>query len=147
MQSLTVPGTLEALAPIRSYIRAAAVVAGLDPKRTYGLTLAADEIATNIITHGYAEAGLSGEITVTARVADGRLVVTLRDHAAPYDPLAQATPDDLDVPLDERAIGGLGVFLAKQNVDAMRYHFHDGQHHTTFIMQLDPGHRQTDEES
>lgn len=137
MEPLTVPGTLDALAPIRAYIRDAAGVAGLSSKRTYGLILAADEIATNIITHGYDEAGLSGEITVAAHIADGTLAVTLRDRAIPYNPLGEAPPDDLDEPLEDRDIGGLGVFLAKQNVDVMRYEYRDGQNQTTFIMHLD----------
>lgn len=137
MEPLTLPATLDALGPIRAYIRDAAEAAGLDHKRVYGLSLAADEIATNIITHGYEEAGLSGDITVVAHMDDEQLAVTLSDRAVPYDPLAEASPDDLDEPLEDRGIGGLGIFLARQNVDSLLYEYRDGQNHTTFVMYLD----------
>ncbi len=92
MEPLTLPGIMDSLALIRAYIREAASAAGLSQKRAYGLSLAADEIATNIITHGYDEVGLSGAIVVTARIDEQMLAVTLRDNARPFDPLMQASP-------------------------------------------------------
>ncbi len=136
MEAMTVPGTLEALGDIRAYVTNAAGLAELDDKRTYRLALAVDEIATNIVTHGYQESNTSGNIGVSASVEDGSLFIILSDTAPPYDPLQRPEPDDLDAPLAERQMGGLGVFLARQNTDEYRYEYADEQNRNIFVVYL-----------
>lgn len=136
MEAMTVTGTLDALGDIRAYVTSAAKSAGLDEKRTYRLALAVDEIATNIITHGYDESNTSGDILVLASVEDGALRVRLSDSSPAFDPLNRPDPDDLDAPLAERAIGGLGVFLATQNVDEFLYEYSNEQNHNIFVVNL-----------
>jgi anti-sigma regulatory factor (Ser/Thr protein kinase) len=70
MPTLTLPGTLDSLEPIADLVLEQARAAGLDQKATYQLRLAVDEIATNIVVHGYLEHGRQGEIAVTAEVND-----------------------------------------------------------------------------
>ena len=70
MDAVTLPGTLDALSPIRDYVKAAAASAGLDHTATYNLLLAVDEIATNVVLHGYEEAGLQGDISIAATHED-----------------------------------------------------------------------------
>jgi serine/threonine-protein kinase RsbW len=60
MERLQVPGTVDSLAAISTYVVGAAAAAGLDKQAAYGLRLAVDEIATNAIVHGYQKAGQSG---------------------------------------------------------------------------------------
>lgn len=81
MQPLTVPGTLDSLKAIANYVLAAAAAAGLDKKASYHLHLAADEIATNIITYGYQEAGRSGAVDLRAELDENTLTVILEDRA------------------------------------------------------------------
>lgn len=131
---IVVPGELSSLSPIRAYVKAAADAAGLSKKAAYRLQLAVDEIATNIITHGYDEAGLSGDVTVEAEINETELRVTLVDRATPFDPHSLATPEQIDMPLEERPIGGLGVFLAIENVDRYEYQYVDGRNCNTFVV-------------
>jgi anti-sigma regulatory factor (Ser/Thr protein kinase) len=135
METFVVPGTVESLGPIREFVRSKAAEAGLDKKRAYRLQLAVDEIAANIALHGYEEQGLTGDIEVQAEVESDRLTITLVDSAIPYDPYSRVMPSDLDAPLHERAIGGLGVFLAINNVDQFLYRFNDGHNHNSFVVQ------------
>jgi anti-sigma regulatory factor (Ser/Thr protein kinase) len=121
MEPLTVSGTLDSLGPIAQYVITAAGAAGLDKKSTYKLRLAVDEIATNIIVHGYEEAGLSGDVLIHAALDDNSLTVILEDTAERYDPTQRDTPDDMDKPLEDRRIGGLGVYLTMQGVDKFLY--------------------------
>jgi anti-sigma regulatory factor (Ser/Thr protein kinase) len=138
METFVVPGTVESLGSIREFVRSKAAEAGLDKKRSYRLQLAVDEIAANIALHGYEEQGLAGDIEVQAEVESDRLTITLVDSAIPYDPYSRVMPADLDAPLHERAIGGLGVFLAINNVDEFLYRFNDGQNHNIFVVQREP---------
>lgn len=114
------PGTLDALETIADYVKDAAAQAGLERREAYRLRLAVDEIATNVVVHGYEEQGLSGTIRVSADLDDVRLTVCLEDSAPEYDPTSAPEPD-LTVSLEARPVGGLGVFLTLQGVDEFRY--------------------------
>ena len=117
------PGTLDSLAPIRDFVAQAAAAAGLDRAASYNLCLAVDEIATNIVTHGYNAAGLAGDLRVETELEPGRLIVRVEDHGRPYDPTRHDLPEkeELNAPLHERGVGGLGILLAFHGVDELRY--------------------------
>jgi serine/threonine-protein kinase RsbW len=134
METLIVPGTLDSLALIRDYIKAAADEANLDGRRAYRLQLAVDEIATNVVNHGYREAGISGDLRVSAEIDRDSLTVTLEDAALPFDPHHMKRPEQIDLPLAERPIGGLGVFLAMESVDEFRHEYVHKMNRNVFIM-------------
>jgi serine/threonine-protein kinase RsbW len=136
MESKSFAGTLDSLGAIREYVTSAARTVGLDKKATYELSLAVDEIATNIILHGYEEAGRSGVLDVHVDMGDRQLTVTLEDDGQPFDPRQSKLPgnEDLDRPLDERPIGGLGLYLAFQGVDEFRYERAGGRNRNIFVV-------------
>jgi anti-sigma regulatory factor (Ser/Thr protein kinase) len=121
MEPITIPGTLDALEAIAQYVMSSAKVAGLDKKAAYRLRLAVDEIATNIIIYGYEKAGRQGNLFCSAEIGDCALTISLEDTGIFYDATMQKTPDDLDLPLEQRQEGGLGVYLAIQSVDKFIY--------------------------
>lgn len=132
MDPLTLPGQPESLSAIGRYILDAAAAAGLDRSAAYKLRLAVDELATNVVMHGYQEAALEGEVFVSADMDEHALTIAIEDTARPFDPTAQALPDEeqLDLPLNERPIGGLGVMLAREGVDDLRYEYINGRNRT-----------------
>ncbi len=127
METLTLPASLDNLANIRSYVREAASAAGVSDEKLYQLQLATDEIATNIITYSYG--GEGGEISVRGEIEDDTLTITLEDSGPAFDPRERELPseEDLSKPLEERAIGGLGIFLAVQGVDRFDYRREGGK--------------------
>jgi serine/threonine-protein kinase RsbW len=63
-----------------------------------------------------------GEILVACR-ADGRAIeIRIEDHAAPFDPRSLPEPD-INADIDEREIGGLGIFLTRQVMDDIQYRY------------------------
>jgi serine/threonine-protein kinase RsbW len=136
MKSLCLPATLGSLEEIGKYVIAATTEAGLDTKSAYGLRLAVDEIATNIITHGYEEAGKSGDVSLSGLLTDSALTIVLEDSGIPFDPLSHNLPseDDLNLPLEDRTIGGLGIMLVLNGVDKFSYEFREGRNRNTFVM-------------
>jgi anti-sigma regulatory factor (Ser/Thr protein kinase) len=137
MPTLTLPGELDSLEPIAHLVLEQARIAGLDEKATYQLRLAVDEIATNIVLHGYQEHGMTGEIAVSADVDEHSLTVTLEDASPHYDPFdrdIQRVEQDFSKPLEERQIGGLGVYFAMQAVHDFRYEYREGRNRNTFVM-------------
>ncbi len=134
MDSLTVTGKLESITAITDYVLRAAEAADLNEKTAYYLSLAVDEITTNIILHGYEEAGLTGDLTITAVMQPHTLKIILEDSGLSYDPRQVASPD-LERPLHEREPGGLGIYLALRSVDKFHYCQHQGHNRSTFIIQ------------
>ena len=132
--SLSVPCNLASLSQVRDFVRQHAQQAGLEAQQIYKLGLAVDEIATNAISHGYEESETSGELALTAEIDDTMLRILLEDTAPPFDPTTRVTPDNLDKPLEQREAGGLGVFLAGQNVDEFAYHYTNGRNCYTLAM-------------
>jgi sigma-B regulation protein RsbU (phosphoserine phosphatase) len=123
MDKLTLPAVLDSLAELRRYAREAAARAGIGEDRSYQLQLAVDEIATNIITYGYKDAGPTAQIVIRGEITDEALVITLEDRAPAFDPRSRQMPDveELSKPLEERTIGGLGIYFAIEGVDRFDY--------------------------
>jgi serine/threonine-protein kinase RsbW len=137
MQSSTVPATLDSLGSIAEYVMAAAAAAGLDKRASYRLRLAVDEIATNIIVHGHVNAGLQGVLELRADMDDKTLMIAIEDAGVAYDP-RQAPVPDTELPLEQRPIGGLGIYLAIRSVDEFQYEHAGERNRTIFKMRLHP---------
>ena len=80
------------------------------------IDIAVEEIFVNIAHYAYDKAG--GNVTVNVEVTPETAVITFIDSGAPYDPLKKPGPD-VTLPMEKRAIGGLGVFMAKKLMDEL----------------------------
>ncbi len=133
MDPLTVPGTLDALDSIRGYIDGVAGQAGLERRVARRLVGAVDEIASNIVLHGYTKAGRVGMVHVWAEIDEQALTIIVEDSGVAYNPDLSALPD-LGMPLEDREPGGLGLFLARQKVDELRYERVGDWNRHTFVV-------------
>lgn len=126
------------LAPDLSEIRRVSAELGpfmddlaLSEERRFALELVLDELLTNTITYGFRDQCGAG-ITVSVSSDGDRLRVQIVNDAIPFDPLT-APPPDLDSELDDRRVGGLGIYFVRRFVDAMRYRHEAGRN----IIELD----------
>ncbi|WP_292490008.1 ATP-binding protein [Methanoculleus sp. 10] len=117
MAELTVRADLGALATIADFL--AAVLAGSADETVFAVQLAVDEACSNTILYGY-PGGERGSITIACTVEDGTVRVTITDDGVAFDPLT-APPPLLDVPAEERPIGGLGVHFIRTVMDSVAY--------------------------
>jgi serine/threonine-protein kinase RsbW len=92
---------------------------GLTKKTLFEITLCIDEHVTNIISHGYRDND-EHWIKITLSREEEKFIVRIEDDGLPYNPIETAAPD-LEAPLEERKIGGLGVYLVKHLMDKMEY--------------------------
>ncbi len=106
----------------------------LDIKTEGELRLAVDEIVTNIITHGYAEHGIAGDLTLTAMVTPETFAIVLEDTAPPFDPRSRPAPESLNEPLETRPVGGVGLLLVMKSVDRFDYEYVEGKNRNTLIV-------------
>lgn len=136
MDELRVTAKLEVLSSIGAFVLKAAENAGLDRRAAYRLRLAVDEMATNIIVHGNPlEHSGDDEIRLTSEMNDQSLTITLEDRGPEFNPLEHETPEGhIDKPMEQRPIGGLGVFLAIRGVDRFLYERVEDRNRSTFIV-------------
>ncbi|MFI7386475.1 ATP-binding protein [Streptomyces sp. NPDC049813] len=131
-RALCVPATIESLEPVAGFVLGLGERARLPESSLYRLRLAADELATNIVLHGYH--GEPGSITVDGGIDPGQVWVRFQDDAPAFDPRQGMREPARDVPLEERQIGGLGVFLAFTAVDVFEYELVAGRNVSTLVM-------------
>ena len=105
----------------------------------FKLNIALEELLTNTISYGFDDAQ-PHEIAIDIAVADDAIVAEISDDGRPFDPL-QAPPPDLDSPIEERRVGGLGVHLVKTLMDEVVYDHRGGRNHIRLRKRIvsDPG--------
>jgi serine/threonine-protein kinase RsbW len=92
---------------------------GVNEEVLYDIQLAVDEACTNIITHGYADMD-PGSIILDLEMDPDKLTISLTDFGHSFEPGSAPLPD-VDAPIEEREMGGFGLFFIQQSVDQMDY--------------------------
>jgi serine phosphatase RsbU (regulator of sigma subunit)/anti-sigma regulatory factor (Ser/Thr protein kinase) len=122
-RSIQVPAHWDSLQQLTDFADAVEHDGLLEQDQLFVLRLVIEEIVTNLIKYGYAEAEIEGLVEVDCATSEGLLTITIRDRGRPFDP--RETPDPhLSDDVQERAVGGLGVFLVRELVDEIAYN-HD----------------------
>lgn len=111
---------LESLQDFRDFIRQhCESLPGVDAEFIYDVQLAVDEASTNIISHGYA--GMDpGSIILDLEADEEKLMVTLTDFGHSFEPSSAPIPN-VEAPIEERELGGFGLFFIQQTMDDLAY--------------------------
>ncbi len=109
--------------------------AGCSMKAQMQIDIAVEEIFVNICKYAYHPE--KGRAVVRVEVSDDpvQVKITFIDHGKPYDPLLKDDPD-VTLSAEEREIGGLGIFMVKQTMDAVEYEYKDGSNILTLVKNL-----------
>ena len=89
------------------------------PDLVFKVNLILEELGLNIINYGHT--GGLHEIDITITSTDEELKIEIVDDGKPFDPITDAPIPDVNAPMEERGIGGLGVHLVQEMTDVMRY--------------------------
>ncbi len=92
---------------------------GIDDETAKTLNLALEEWVVNVINYAYPK-GMRGHVEVTANVTDDVMTLVIKDHGAAFDPTQHAEVD-IDAELDDRDVGGLGIYLVRTIMDGVAY--------------------------
>ena len=94
------------------------------------IDIALDELFSNISHYAYGAKVGRAYVSIDP-ASDGKGVsITLEDEGVPFNPLEREDPD-VTLGVQERAIGGLGIFLVRRTMDDMRYEYRDGRNRLT----------------
>ena len=126
---------LESLNDFRQFLKEhCRAVPGVTDEILYDIQLAVDEASTNIITHGYA--GMDpGSIIMDLEIEPRKLTIALTDFGHTFEPSSAPLPD-VDAPIEEREMGGFGLFFIQQSVDHMDYRATEDGNTMTLIKYL-----------
>jgi serine/threonine-protein kinase RsbW len=116
----------------------------LSPRTLFELNLILEEVLANVIAYAYGD-NQQHEIMVQADLSDGELVIEVEDDGRPFNPL-QVPPPDLERPLAQRKVGGLGLHLVRELTSSIEYDRKDGKNRLVMkqtIEGLQPGDRHT----
>ncbi len=119
MVRIELDNELEEMAKVMTALAEFSARAGLDKKVAQAAELVLDELLNNIISHAYLDTG-QHTIVVEMCVAENALQLVVSDDGIPFNPFTQKDPD-LKSSLEEREVGGVGVFLVKKFMDECSY--------------------------
>jgi len=115
----TVPSDPAQLPALMQFVQEFWSAADLPPAQALTFELALEEVFMNVVMHG-APAGTALRIEVSLRLTDSGLTMSVEDDGPEFNPLS-LPPPDISASLGERAVGGQGVFLVRQMMDAVNY--------------------------
>jgi len=125
MKELSIAATVENIEVVTAFVDEELEALGCPMKAQMQIDIAIDELFGNIAHYAYNPE--VGEATVRVEVQENPLsvIITFIDGGVPYDPLAAADPDT-SLSAEERAIGGLGIFMVKKSMDEITYRYENG---------------------
>lgn len=126
MKELTIAATVENIDVVTDFVNEQLEIMDCPMKVQMQIDIAIDELFGNIANYAYKPE--IGQATVRVEMAEDTLavIITFIDNGIPYDPLKKADPD-ITLSAEEREIGGLGIYMVKQNMDDISYEYKDGQ--------------------
>ena len=126
MEKLTVEAIVKNLSVVTDFIIEPMEELNCRPKILMQMELVIEELFVNVASYAYTSK--KGNCTVVREFEEEprAITVTLIDSGIPYNPLLREDPDT-SLGVEERAIGGLGIFLVKKNVDEISYEHKEGQ--------------------
>jgi len=124
MTQITIPANLERLHDVFEFVTGFMENKQISTEHQGKIKIAAEEVFVNIASYAYPSD--EGDVTVRLSMSSGSIAIEFRDSGIPYNPLTKPDPDT-SLPIEERDIGGLGIYFAKKMMDNMEYRYENGE--------------------
>lgn len=137
------------MADFYSELKISALISKLDdvlsfietPLRDYGasvknittINIAVEEIYVNIAHYAYGTEG--GQVNICFSIKDGKATIVFTDFGVKYNPLEREDPD-ITLSVEDRPIGGLGIFMVKKTMDEVAYRYENDSNIFTMVKYL-----------
>ena len=118
-RELTLPAQTERLPEVLAFVEEQLEEAGCPMKAQMQISVATEEVYVNIASYAYAPG--SGMATIRLELTqEPAVLLTFIDSGIAFNPLEKEDPN-VNLPAEERQIGGLGIFMTKKTMDEVRY--------------------------
>ena len=135
MTSKTFPAKTDALSEVLGFVEETLENYECSMKNQTAICVAIEEVFVNVASYAYGEG--SGDVTLDIGFDEANRDVTFRliDQGVPFDPLKKPDPD-ITLAIEERQVGGLGIFIVKKTMDTVHYAYEDGKNILTMIKKI-----------
>ena len=127
LHHLALQNDIQEIPKVNTLVDEVAEETGIDPSLSMSLNLALEEAVTNVVLYAYPE-GQKGLVEVDAIIRPQSIEFTLSDSGIAFDPTCRPDPD-LSLGVEDRPIGGLGIFLVRQIMDKVEYERREGKNY------------------
>lgn len=135
MLSLCLESRLEELQRLEAAVEDLGEREQWPPNLLYQVKLVLEEVIVNIVNYGYEGGGHKIDVDLISE--PDTLTIKIVDDGRAFDPLSQAPLPDVAAPLEDRPIGGLGVYLVQTLMDETHYRREQDKNHLTLIKRRD----------
>lgn len=135
VKKIVLKNRIEEIARMSAFLEEISEEFNLSIENTFNINLAIEEAATNIISYAYPK-DEEHEFTLTVRNIDNRLIFKLIDTGKMFDPTVQPEAD-VTLSLEERPIGGLGIFLIRKIMNTVKYRRIEDKNVLTMVKIID----------
>ena len=128
-RSVTLANDVQEIPQLAEFVDGVCEAVGFDSAVTMQMNLALEEAVVNVMNYAYPK-GTKGDVCIEAEMENGEVRFVIIDSGTPFDPTAKAEVDTT-LSAEDRPIGGLGIFLVRQLMDAVSYEYKDGKNMLT----------------
>ena len=104
-------------------------------KNQTAICIAIEEVFVNVASYAYGEESGNAALDISFDEVSRNVIFRLTDRGIPFDPLKKPDPD-ITLSIEERQIGGLGIFIVKKTMDTVRYDYQDNMNVLTMIKKI-----------
>ena len=133
-KNLTLPNDVQEVPKLAAFVDEICEAVGIDMSSAMKMNLAIEEAVVNVMNYAY-PSGTKGEVRIEAKVHEGYVEFVISDDGKPFNP-TEVKDADTTLSVEERDIGGLGIFLVKHYMDKVKYKYVDGQNVLTLRKNL-----------
>ena len=126
MKELMLDAVIENIPQVMEWVDAQLEALDCPPRAQMQIDIAIDELFSNIARYAYSPDIGPATVRIEAEENPPAVIITFLDHGIPFDPLKRDDPD-VTRTLEDREIGGLGIFMVKKTMDEIRYEYKDGK--------------------
>ena len=120
--TFVVPADKQEVGRITSFINEFLTKKNINEKILSQIDVAVDEVCSNIFNYAYKNKNKKGKVTVEVIYRNNTVTINFIDTGIKFNPLDKDDPN-IDLPLEEREIGGLGIYMVKQLMDDVKYEY------------------------
>lgn len=99
----------------------------------FKINLVLEEVGLNILSYGGESGGPWPEFEIVITSDNDSLTIEVSDEGRPFDPFNDAPKPSVDAEIEDRPIGGLGIFLVQTMMDDTSYQHSEGKNRLTMV--------------
>ncbi|GMO59785.1 MAG: ATP-binding protein [Termitinemataceae bacterium] len=137
-KSINISARVQSLQTVIDFLEESLKCISASRNVVHDVRLSVEEMFVNIALYAYegGEGKVKVSISLTNDGSKNIITIVFQDSGKQFNPLLHDDPD-ISIPLAEREIGGLGIFLVKKSMDDVRYEYLNAHNITTMVKILE----------